>query len=212
MLSYFSLFHDAHYARSGCIATADFSLDKGPLPADVAPHPLEPTLRKLGLPTRLSASVVELLQDTAVCRAGDVLTPEQCRLLQLFDQKQAAFRIHLIAALTYSTGEEGKTRAQLEVMRDDAAAQADDESADAAMAAPAAVGDRQRRRKEQSERAGRAASMRVGREEEEEAETDGAAGQDAQEQAGEEDEEEESEEFVPEPLQEWGEVEVPTYT
>jgi hypothetical protein len=58
-----------------------------PLCADVkkaalnVPFSLEPQLRKLGLPTQLKNGVVELLQDTIICKKGDTLSPEQCKLL-----------------------------------------------------------------------------------------------------------------------------------
>jgi len=37
--------------------------------------------------------VIQLLADTQVCKKGDVLTPEQCRILELFEIKMAEFRI-----------------------------------------------------------------------------------------------------------------------
>ena len=195
--SYFREFVDSHFARSGCIATSDFSLDAGPLPVDIAPHPLEPTLRKLGLPTRLNASVVELMHDTLVCSAGDVLTPEQCRLLQLFDQRQAAFRIHVIAALNY-TADEQSDEGRLEVIREAATTRVD-------QAAVTGSASRQSRRRGAAAMADQLAGM----------EADGGAEvQVFGEDEGEEDEEEDEDdgEFVPEPFKGWGEVAVPTYT
>ena len=198
--SYFSAFHDRHFARSGCIASSDFSLEKGPLPADVAPHPLEPTLRKLGLPTRLAASVVELMHDTVVCSAGDVLTPEQCRLLQLFDQRQAAFRIHIIAALTYTAG---STRGRLAVIREGAGAQSNN------AAAASVTASRPRRRTE----AARTEDASTEAEDEPDAyEVERQAGGRVEDEEDEEDEGDEVEEFVPEPMMGWGDVAVPTYT
>jgi len=189
------------------VATSDFSLDKGPLPVDVAPHPLEPTLRKLGLPTRLNASVVELLQDTTVCKAGDVLTPEQCRLLQLFDQKQAAFRIHLIASLTYTAE---RSHATLEVMREDAITQPSD--SDATPPASAARPKPAQSKTAAAARGGRGARMQI-EQKEEQVEVLAADEDEAEEEQDEEGEDgSEDEEFVPEPLQGWGEVAVPTYT
>jgi hypothetical protein len=38
-------------------------------------------LRKLGLPVELKNTVVSLYQDHQVCAKGDVLTPEQARIL-----------------------------------------------------------------------------------------------------------------------------------
>jgi mRNA turnover protein 4 len=71
------------YARAGGVATFDFTLAKGPLKRydDAVPHNMEPHLRQLGLPTQLNKGTVELRQDFAVCKKGDVLTPEQAQIL-----------------------------------------------------------------------------------------------------------------------------------
>ena len=97
--NFFAAFADLHYARAGCVAENSFSLTAGPLPADICPHPIEPQLRKLGLPTKLHSGVIQLLDDVQVCNVGDVLTPEQGRILQIFQQPMATFRISLIARL-----------------------------------------------------------------------------------------------------------------
>lgn len=39
--------------------------------------------------------VVMLETKTQVCKKGDMLSPEQCKILQLFDQQMAIFRINL---------------------------------------------------------------------------------------------------------------------
>lgn len=57
------------------------------------PGSMEVMLRGLGLKTLLKNGVIQLLADTQVCKKGDVLTPEQCRILELFDIKMAEFRI-----------------------------------------------------------------------------------------------------------------------
>lgn len=94
------------YARSGNRAQKDVTLDEGPL--EQFTHSMEPQLRQLGLPTTLKKGtnlnteqitrsdwwwhflklyafifwgVVTLLKDYTVCKAGDVLTPEQARIL-----------------------------------------------------------------------------------------------------------------------------------
>jgi len=90
----FEEFKEEHYARSGFIATRDFILEAGPLPQ---PFSMEPTLRKLGLPTKLKAGTISLESKVTVCQKGDTLTPEQCKILEYFEQKMAVMRIVLHA-------------------------------------------------------------------------------------------------------------------
>lgn len=93
--TYFEGVSEKNFARSGALATATFTLPKGPL--EHFSHALEPQLRKLGLTTSLKNGVIHLLADTTVCQEGQVLTPEQCKILELFDQRQAVFRVHVHA-------------------------------------------------------------------------------------------------------------------
>lgn len=92
VIKYFSEHEEKCYARSGNIACDDFKLKKGPL---TLPFSLEPRLRKLGLETKLDQGIIHLLANTHVVTKGDVLTPEQCDLLEIFESKQAMFRITL---------------------------------------------------------------------------------------------------------------------
>jgi len=93
VVKYFSNYSELSYARSGFQATEDFKLEKGPL---TLPFPIEPRLRKLGLNTKLDEGVIQLLAPTAVCKEGDILTPEQCDLLELFEVKMSYFRLNLV--------------------------------------------------------------------------------------------------------------------
>jgi len=95
---YFSSLTDEHFAKAGFLATHDFALAAGALQGIA--FTLEPTLRQLGLPTRLKDGVIELLKDTNVCRQGDALTPEQCRLLTMFDIQMAKFKVSVLGHWT----------------------------------------------------------------------------------------------------------------
>ena len=90
VVKFFESFTESNFARSGCVATEDISVKKGPL---TFPGSMEVMLRGLGLKTLLKNGVIQLLADTQLCKKGDVLTPEQCRLLELFEIKMAEFRI-----------------------------------------------------------------------------------------------------------------------
>lgn len=94
VFKFFNNFSDPNYARSGVVAIEDISLAEGPLDL---PFSMEVHLRSLGLKTQLKDGVIHLLADTVLCNKGDVLTPEQCRLLELLDIKMAEFRIQVDA-------------------------------------------------------------------------------------------------------------------
>jgi mRNA turnover protein 4 len=100
VVKFFASFSEPNYARSGCVATEDVNLQKGPM---TQPGSMEVLLRKLGLKTLLKGGVIQLLADTQICKKGDVLTPEQCHLLELLDVKMADFRITVDCA--WSNGE-----------------------------------------------------------------------------------------------------------
>lgn len=85
--------HEVHFARSGFVATEDFSLPEGVINM---PFSMETQLRKYGLSTSLKEGKILLAADTQVCRIGDQLTPEQCKLLELFDVKMAEFRMYAV--------------------------------------------------------------------------------------------------------------------
>ncbi|XP_045144718.1 mRNA turnover protein 4 homolog [Echinops telfairi] len=86
---WFTKFMEMDYA--GNKASFSVSLDPGPL--EQFPHSVEPQLRQLGLPNALKKGVVTLLSDYEVCKEGDVLTPEQARVLTLFGYEMAEFKV-----------------------------------------------------------------------------------------------------------------------
>lgn len=93
----------ANFPRSGFIATDEFSIKAGIL--EDQPFAIEPQLRKLGLSTKLDNGKVRLTQDTVVCHKGQKLTPEQCKILEIFGIEMALMHIHVIAHLDMLEGE-----------------------------------------------------------------------------------------------------------
>ncbi|NXL48818.1 MRT4 protein, partial [Podilymbus podiceps] len=100
---WFSKFKEVDFARAGNKATYAVSLDTGPL--EQFPHSMEPQLRQLGLPTALKKGVVTLLSDYEVCKEGDVLTPEQARVLKLFGYEMAEFKVTIKFLWNSETGD-----------------------------------------------------------------------------------------------------------
>ncbi|XP_013383453.1 mRNA turnover protein 4 homolog [Lingula anatina] len=95
VLEWFKEFRDKDYARSGNVATQTVVIDQGPL--SKFSHSMEPQLRQLGLATKLVKGVITLTSDHTVCEQGDILTPEQCRILKLFGHLMADFYISVEA-------------------------------------------------------------------------------------------------------------------
>uniref|UniRef100_A0A8D0G7Y2 Ribosome assembly factor mrt4 n=1 Tax=Sphenodon punctatus TaxID=8508 RepID=A0A8D0G7Y2_SPHPU len=100
---WFSQFKEMDFARAGNKATFAVMLDTGPL--EQFPHSMEPQLRQLGLPTTLKKGVVTLLLDYEVCKEGDVLTPEQARILKLFGYHMAEFKVTIKCMWNSETGD-----------------------------------------------------------------------------------------------------------
>ena len=83
------------YARSGADAVSTVTLPQGPLPTMI--HSMVDPLRKLGLQVTLNKGVVTLDADTDLCVKGTEISPEQAKLLKLFEYKMAMFRLTLSA-------------------------------------------------------------------------------------------------------------------
>ena len=115
MLSYFADFQPADYARSGTLSSRSFTIPSGtlysrageiPEEEDVPlAHSVEPSLRKLGVPTRLVKGRVQLENDFLVCQEGEVLGSGQTALLKTFGIAAATFKVQLVACFNRETGQ-----------------------------------------------------------------------------------------------------------
>ncbi|XP_007443685.1 mRNA turnover protein 4 homolog, partial [Python bivittatus] len=121
VINWFSQFRETDFARAGNKATFTVSLDTGPL--EQFSHSMEPQLRQLGLPTALKKGVVTLISDYEVCKEGDVLTPEQARILKLFGYAMAEFKVMIRSVWNAETGE----FEQLETPTEDAPGEMEEE-------------------------------------------------------------------------------------
>jgi len=89
--SWFEEYVEPDFARSGNAATETVILKEGPL--SQFSHSLEPHLRQLGMPTALKKGVITLLSEHKVCDVGDLLTPDQSRILKLLGHRMASFKL-----------------------------------------------------------------------------------------------------------------------
>merc|ERR1712113_397940 len=100
--TFFDKFCSPEFSRSGNAAPQTVTIKAGPLRKFA--HTMEPYMRQLGMPVKLVRGVVHLDSDYRVCKKKDVLTPEQCRILRLFDLQLSEFKTLLVAQLSKKTG------------------------------------------------------------------------------------------------------------
>ena len=93
--SYFDNFAVKDFARAGAEADATIEMKQGPL--EYLPHTMLEMLRKLGMPVELQKGTLVLIRDFTMCRKGEVLSPEQAKLLKIFGHKLSTFSIDLMA-------------------------------------------------------------------------------------------------------------------
>lgn len=62
---------------------------------DPFPHSMDPQLRQLGLDTKLVRGVPSLANSHVLCRKGEKLSSEKCRILKLLAVQMAEFHINL---------------------------------------------------------------------------------------------------------------------
>ncbi|XP_064651741.1 mRNA turnover protein 4 homolog [Lineus longissimus] len=89
VLEFFDNHKLSDFARSGNQATQTVVIDEGPLRQ--FSHSMEPQLRQLGLPTALKRGIITTTKEYEVCKKGQILTPEQARILKLFGYEMANF-------------------------------------------------------------------------------------------------------------------------
>lgn len=114
---YFTNFMSLDFARAGTKAAQSFIIPRGELRTafgveggedDPIPIGVEPTLRKLGVPTRIVKGRVILEESgdgegmeeeegCVVCRQGEVLDSRQTTLLKIFGVRMAEFKVGLKA-------------------------------------------------------------------------------------------------------------------
>lgn len=103
VLEWFDAYSETDYARSGFRATETVNLPAGPLPE--FSHAMEPHLRTvLGMPTKLEKGIVTLYKEFLVCKEGQVLTPEQAKILKLVSKQMAEFRLNIECCWTKDSG------------------------------------------------------------------------------------------------------------
>lgn len=94
---WFESYTQPDYARTGTVAQRTVTIPSGPVelePGHIAPHSLEPQLRKLGMPTKLVKGVPTLENEFEICKEGQVLKPDQVNLLKLFNILMAQVRLY----------------------------------------------------------------------------------------------------------------------
>ncbi len=113
VIDWFKDYQRVDFARGGSKATETIELPEGPVmarsnPPDTLPHPVEPQLRQLGMPTELKRGIPTLLQDYVVCKKGQTLTSNQAQILKHILVHMAAFRLIPLAYWSAADAEEEK--------------------------------------------------------------------------------------------------------
>jgi mRNA turnover protein 4 len=112
---WFDSFVKTDFPRAGTVAPITFTIPGGTVysrggQVDIEddsplPHSLEPTLRQLGMPTRLQKGIITLDSDYTVCKEGAELDSKQTRLLKQFGIACAEFRINLVGYWSKKNGD-----------------------------------------------------------------------------------------------------------
>lgn len=129
---WFESFIKTDFPRAGTVAPITFTIPAGTIysrggQVDIEddsplPHSLEPTLRQLGMPTRLQKGIINLDSEYTVCKEGDLLDSKQTRLLKQFGIACAEFKINLV-------GYWNKTNGDVQALNQDGVMDVDDDEA-----------------------------------------------------------------------------------
>lgn len=113
IIEYFSAYTETDFARAGIEATQTVTVPAGVVHSrggqiageeDVPlPHSLEVTVRKWGMPTKLTKGKVVLDADYTICKEGETLNSHQTALLKLFGVATAEFKVDMKAYYSAST-------------------------------------------------------------------------------------------------------------
>ena len=84
------------FATAGTKASYTVFLQKGTEALDGYSHSIVSYLQTLYVPVKLNFQKIELLSDVYVCREGQTLTVEQCKILKLLGHKMAQFKLDVL--------------------------------------------------------------------------------------------------------------------
>jgi len=103
---YFATLAEPDFARAGFVAPQDVSVTNEMM--EHFPVSMIEELRKLGLPTKADTGKVVLMDgksDFRICKEGETLSAEKCKLLVKFEMKLAVFQVALVCRWSKGTFE-----------------------------------------------------------------------------------------------------------
>jgi mRNA turnover protein 4 len=93
VVKFFKDFKIIDFARSGEVVNETVVIPAGPV--ENMPHSLEERLLSLNLPIEVKDGAINFRHEHTVCKVGEVLTPEQAKVLKHFDRPLSQFHVHL---------------------------------------------------------------------------------------------------------------------
>jgi len=93
VMAFFKNFRMKDFARTGSIAEESIQLQKGLL--EDYPHSMLQRFQELNMPVELKNGKIYLTRDYVVCKEGDLLTPEQAKILKHLNYMISTFELKL---------------------------------------------------------------------------------------------------------------------